>query len=35
MRVYAEAATRADADALAVAVAQLVWDEAGGVGARP
>ncbi|CEP17379.1 hypothetical protein [Parasitella parasitica] len=35
VRVYAEAATRAETDDLAFKVAQLVYDRAGGVGARP
>ncbi|KAI8875261.1 Phosphoacetylglucosamine mutase [Backusella circina FSU 941] len=35
VRVYAEAATRAETDDLAFKVAQLVYDLAGGVGARP
>ncbi|KAK3717873.1 hypothetical protein QZH41_014872 [Actinostola sp. cb2023] len=35
VRVYAESDSRADADALAVEVAQLVYDLAGGVGERP
>jgi phosphoacetylglucosamine mutase len=35
VRVYAEAATRAETDDLAFKVAQLVFDRAGGVGARP
>ena len=34
VRVYAEAATREATDALARTVAQLIWDNAGGVGAR-
>ena len=35
VRVYAEAAEQAAADALAAAVARAVHDHAGGVGARP
>lgn len=35
VRVYAEAATRAETDELAFKIAQLVFDEAGGVGSRP
>lgn len=35
VRVYAEAATRAETDDLAFKVAQLVYDRAGGVGPRP
>ncbi|KAI8997489.1 hypothetical protein BDB01DRAFT_771298 [Pilobolus umbonatus] len=35
VRVYAEAATRAETDDLAFKVSQLVYDRAGGVGARP
>ncbi|KAI7904332.1 uncharacterized protein BX663DRAFT_560024 [Cokeromyces recurvatus] len=35
VRVYAEAATRAETDDLAFKVAQLVYDRAGGVGTRP
>ncbi|ORY95454.1 hypothetical protein BCR43DRAFT_505956 [Syncephalastrum racemosum] len=35
VRVYAEAATRAETDELAYKIAQLVFDEAGGVGNRP
>ena len=35
VRVYAEAATRAETDDLAFKVAQLVYDRAGGVGAHP
>ncbi|RUP49039.1 hypothetical protein BC936DRAFT_143404 [Jimgerdemannia flammicorona] len=35
VRVYAEAATRAETDELAFRVAELVFDKAGGVGTRP
>lgn len=35
VRVYAEAATQADADALALALAKLVHQHAGGIGAEP
>lgn len=35
VRVYAEAATRADADKLAAEVAVKVYDIAGGIGAPP
>ena len=35
VRVYAEAETQATADALAAEVGRLVYDMAGGVGARP
>ena len=35
VRVYAEARTQADADALALVAAQAVYDIAGGVGDRP
>ena len=35
VRVYAEAATQAAADALALQVAQATWRLAGGVGAMP
>lgn len=35
VRVYAEAATREAADALAAAVAGAVWEHGGGVGERP
>ncbi|KAI7862012.1 hypothetical protein BDF14DRAFT_1861080 [Spinellus fusiger] len=35
VRVYAEAATRAETDDLAAKVAQLVYDRAGGLGVRP
>lgn len=35
VRVYAEAGSQADADALAADVARAVHDLAGGVGARP
>lgn len=35
VRVYAEAASQEQADALACAVAQAAYDHAGGVGARP
>ncbi|RUS20213.1 hypothetical protein BC937DRAFT_86171 [Endogone sp. FLAS-F59071] len=35
VRVYAEAATRAETDELAFRVAELVFDKAGGIGARP
>lgn len=35
VRVYAEADTQANADALAKRVCQLVYDHAGGVGSRP
>jgi len=35
VRVYAEASTREQADALAIRAAQIVFDECNGVGARP
>ncbi|KAI8365317.1 uncharacterized protein BYT42DRAFT_589518 [Radiomyces spectabilis] len=35
VRVYAEAATRSETDELAYKIAQIVYDRAGGVGARP
>ena len=35
VRVYAEAATRRDADALALEVRRAVFDLAGGLGERP
>lgn len=35
VRVYAEAATREDADALCLKAMQAVYDVAGGVGERP
>eukprot|EP00310_Coccolithus_braarudii_P001141 CAMPEP_0183379038 /NCGR_PEP_ID=MMETSP0164_2-20130417/125223_1 /TAXON_ID=221442 /ORGANISM="Coccolithus pelagicus ssp braarudi, Strain PLY182g" /LENGTH=553 /DNA_ID=CAMNT_0025556615 /DNA_START=33 /DNA_END=1694 /DNA_ORIENTATION=- len=35
VRVYAEAATQADADALALRTAQATWELAGGVGEKP
>jgi phosphoacetylglucosamine mutase len=35
VRVYSEAASQAEADALAAEVGRLVYDLAGGVGARP
>lgn len=35
MRIYAEAATQAEADKLALEVSRLVYDLAGGVGDRP
>ena len=35
VRVYAEAATAADADALALGCARAVYDLAGGLGERP
>lgn len=35
VRIYAEASTQQDADALAKVLCQLVFDEAGGKGTRP